>query len=670
MKFLTSDDIFENILDLVRQSKEEIKIASAWITQSDYFRMIIEEIKHKDISMEVIIRAHEIKDFKITDESVFKLIKSTNSKNKLFISNRLHAKFIIVDKAKAIVGSANFTTHGLSDINTGNIEAGSLYREESEKEEVKKLYDYFECIKSQYSFEIKDELIGFALNPTKTDSFEFVAINPDIKEQSYVEVIYDNSTILGKIIYINAYDVGFFTNPFSNAQFKIFPPFEYFKTIFSGNKHQDWKKFASFAYLTQKDGTIKIATCEIIGQIEGDKIKRLRKPFDVGEAVYLASEEKLKSLMKTNLNNHKMKTPVIVGKKEGTDIDVYIDLDEVVSKHMSVIGITGSGKSFFVKRFLCDILKLDKTLKVFIFDPHGEYYEKLKDRIEENIFHKEFNDFILPVDYDDVKKLIEHLGYANLLNKNSNAGKKFYSDIHKYIKPSLQTTKLKELGMIDIIKKIKEDLGKADEANNDKTKNDTTKQLIEDLEDIYKKAINIQPEELKSLDKLEQREERVFIFNLKNIIDSDSRINLAGLIMQEIFNKSKEDKQKRIIVLDEAHNFAPEKGYGDASSGKDNISLVIASKIASEGRKFNLGLIAITQRPAQITKYVLSQMNTQVIFRIINSLDLEAVQKYVEYISADTVNLLPKFNTGTCIVCGISVPMPMIVEIPNDDDKA
>ena len=89
----------------------------------------------------------------------------------------------------------------------------------------------------------------------------------------------------------------------------------------------------------------------------------------------------------------------------------------------------------------------------------------------------------------------------------------------------------------------------------------------------------------------------------------------------------------------------------------------MARKIASEGRKFNLGLLIITQRPAQVSKYVLSQANTQVMFRTMNASDLDAVMGYVEFARRDLVELLPSFQTGTAVVSGLGAPFPFVVNV-------
>ena len=123
------------------------------------------------------------------------------------------------------------------------------------------------------------------------------------------------------------------------------------------------------------------------------------------------------------------------------------------------------------------------------------------------------------------------------------------------------------------------------------------------------KLLTNQGDILKSLKEGLKTKKPIVIFNQKEINDPLTRVCIAGLIMQELFRENKINKKERLLVLEEAHNFAPERVYGDISAGKDNLALVMTSKIASEGRKFNLGLITITQRPAQVSKYVLSQVN-------------------------------------------------------------
>src|SRR2546427_400827 len=77
-----------------------------------------------------------------------------------------------------------------------------------------------------------------------------------------------------------------------------------------------------------------------------------------------------------------------------------------------------------------------------------------------------------------------------------------------------------------------------------------------------------------------------------------------------------------MLVVEESHNFCPQ--VGQAASSK------VFRTLASEGRKFGLGLVVITQRAAKVDKNVLSQCNTQIILKVTNPNDLKAIIASVE----------------------------------------
>ena len=89
----------------------------------------------------------------------------------------------------------------------------------------------------------------------------------------------------------------------------------------------------------------------------------------------------------------------------------------------------------------------------------------------------------------------------------------------------------------------------------------------------------------------------------------------------------------------------------------------IAATIASEGRKFGVFMVAITQRPSRIDPDVLSQLQGQVILRIVNPRDQEAVRDSSEQISQDLLDNLPGLNTGEAVVVGPLSPSPVMLRL-------
>ncbi|MEM2572758.1 MAG: ATP-binding protein, partial [Archaeoglobaceae archaeon] len=85
--------------------------------------------------------------------------------------------------------------------------------------------------------------------------------------------------------------------------------------------------------------------------------------------------------------------------------------------------------------------------------------------------------------------------------------------------------------------------------------------------------------------------------------------------------------------------------------------------IASEGRKFGLGLMVISQRPARVDKNVISQCNTQIIMKITNPNDLNAIKKGIEGITSEMIEEVKRLPPGYAVVVSSGIDMPIVVRI-------
>jgi DNA helicase HerA-like ATPase len=109
------------------------------------------------------------------------------------------------------------------------------------------------------------------------------------------------------------------------------------------------------------------------------------------------------------------------------------------------------------------------------------------------------------------------------------------------------------------------------------------------------------------------------------------------------------------FVVDECHNFAPQIGYSDSKN--------IMATVSGEGRKFGMGLCAITQRPARINKNVLSQCNTQIILRVSNPNDVKAIMSSVEGVRKEDKKKIQMLDIGQALIIGSNIKMPQYVQI-------
>ncbi|WP_457679923.1 helicase HerA domain-containing protein [Thermovibrio sp.] len=376
MEVLTSDEIYSKVEELVKGARESVRISSAWL-RSSALGNLLGSIPD-GVSLEVILRASELQDLIITDPGVFELIKGKGGK--VYLHGRLHAKFILVDDSRAVVGSANFTYAGLSQYESGNVEAGVYLDSSDDPKEVKELSDYFERIKGD-SILLDGSLVGFAMNPVKTRSFEFVALE-EVKEQDYVKLKEGEREVLGRVVELYSYDMDFFANPFTAGESGVFAPVETFKTLFGKGDNPDWKKAATVAYLNDNGSRVKLAVAEVVGEIVEERGKRRLEtplsPLSAGSFVLRLNERELSDLLKLNFSGSSMELPVKVGKLTGSGSNAFLDFKEVSSKHLLILGTTGSGKSHFTKLFLSRVLERDKEVQLFILDPHGEYREGLE----------------------------------------------------------------------------------------------------------------------------------------------------------------------------------------------------------------------------------------------------------------------------------------------------
>lgn len=113
-----------------------------------------------------------------------------------------------------------------------------------------------------------------------------------------------------------------------------------------------------------------------------------------------------------------------------------------------------------------------------------------------------------------------------------------------------------------------------------------------------------------------------------------------------------------LMVFEEAH------AYLDSSSSPAASAAV--RRVVKEGRKYGIGAMIVSQRPAEIDATILSQCGTMVALRLANATDRGRVTAAVSENLAGLLSILPSLRTGEAIVVGEAVPMPMrtLVDMP------
>lgn len=393
----------------------------------------------------------------------------------------------------------------------------------------------------------------------------------------------------------------------------------------------------------RRDADKTFAKSTIVGFKDDDgRVRQIRTPFYAGAEVLMAEDDFIKEVV--NLDG----SGAYIGLLEGKDIPVFIDINKLLTKHVAVLAKSGSGKSYAVGVLLEEII--ERKVPLLIIDPHGEYASmKLpntsdKDALAKfNVSAKGFSDSVAeffpgPTSENDMRPLLlsDNLSADDLLHLLPS---KLSSAQQGILYSALKS--LNRFSFDDLISEInKYDSG--------------IKWGVINLVD-YLKNLGLFSSSGTDFAEL-VKPGRCSILNLRGV-DPFKQEVVVYKLLKDLFNLRKLGKiPPFFVVVEEAHNFCPERGFGEKKSSK------VLRDLASEGRKFGLGLCIISQRPARVDKSVLSQCTTQIILKVTNPSDLKAIASSVEGITSETENEIKNLPVGCALLTGV-VDMPLFVQI-------
>lgn len=121
-----------------------------------------------------------------------------------------------------------------------------------------------------------------------------------------------------------------------------------------------------------------------------------------------------------------------------------------------------------------------------------------------------------------------------------------------------------------------------------------------------------------------------------------------------------------LFVIEEAQNFCPDDSYPIG----ETLAKRKLSAIATQGRKFGLGLCLISQRPSFVDRIVLSMCNTFFIHRV-SPEDVSFVRTVTGGLPPGLLARLTKLSRGEMIITGqmSKVPFPLVVRVEKEDRK-
>ena len=122
------------------------------------------------------------------------------------------------------------------------------------------------------------------------------------------------------------------------------------------------------------------------------------------------------------------------------------------------------------------------------------------------------------------------------------------------------------------------------------------------------------------------------------------------------------------LICDEAHLYLPIKDEADAVQKQ---ALHNFERIAKEGRKYGVSILAVSQRPADVSKTILSQCNNFVVLRLTNEKDKSVIKNLLPDSLKSTIDFLPLLDVGEALVVGdaILLPSKILLDKPTEDHQ-
>ena len=447
------------------------------------------------------------------------------------------------------------------------------------------------------------------------------------------------------------------------------------------------------------------------GVVNENKFKRAINTYpEINSKVYQANEATMKMIMNAISGKGTEYKSLEIGHfASNRDVSAVLDGNRFFQRHACIVGSTGSGKSYTVASILEKTNELPYA-NMIVFDLHGEYNElSYADQIKI---------------CDEPEGLHIPLWFFN------------YEEIHSlFVESSEGTSTNQRAAVINYILRAKKEYinNNMSEVSEEIVTADTpipfsAEELIEYLEnqnilevetgEIYKTGENKGQAKTKKgqyYDKLTNLITRLrtkmddkkygFVFNEKDTINADYLNQFAkrimgntkyrikvidlsevpsdmlaiiiGIVTRIIYDiqfwitPSKDEvRHPLVLACDEAHIYMS----NDTSKMKavEKKSLEIFEKIAKEGRKYGIGLLIISQRPAELNTTIMSQCNNIVSLKITNDRDKTAVAAMLTDSLVGIVEMLPNLDVGECVVVGdaIMLPSKIILDKPKEKPKS
>ena len=418
------------------------------------------------------------------------------------------------------------------------------------------------------------------------------------------------------------------------------------------------------------DDDLKIIEVELIGETSftpNGKTEGFRRGVSLFPAledlVYLASPDDLAQVYAPP-----REAAIPVGSiHQDTDVPAFLLVNDLLGKHFSIVGTTGSGKSCAVATILRSVIEKNPHAHVILLDPHCEYAHAFP---EEAIVLSPGDGLHLPFwlfNFDELAEVVfgadnhraeqwKILAEAVLSAKLAYFGKAV-TDRHC----SVDTPTPYRIS--DLIRYLDTTMGSLNRPESVAAYQLVKTRMLALQNDVrfgfmFSTSLTFRDEMsdiLAQLFRIPVSGKPITILDLSGVPSEVLNV-VVSVICRLTFDFSVwSEKQMPItIVCEEAHRYAP----ADKDAGFEPVKRAL-SRIAKEGRKYGVSLCVVSQRPSDLAPSLLSECNTLFALRMTSQEDQDIVRGALPEASHGLMKFLPALRNGEAIVVGEGVSMPM-----------
>ena len=378
-----------------------------------------------------------------------------------------------------------------------------------------------------------------------------------------------------------------------------------------------------------------------------------------------------------------------------TNADAVLDGDKFFQRHAAILGSTGSGKSWCVANILEKASALQYA-NIIVFDMHGEYTslaegeariaEKFKIAGPGDLVTSNDQALFLPYWLLNREELLSMV-LDRSDNNAPNQASRFTHHVRELKALTLsgegKTETLQSFtvdspipfSMADLLVRLKDDDTRKGIGKNGPIKGDWEDKLTRFISRLETKledktyGFMFQPyEESKQyswLDKVlckllgyDSSRKSIKVIDFSEVPSDVLPVvtgTLARLLYSVQFWMDSEKRTPFSMICDEAHLYLPVKDDADAVQKQ---ALYNFERIAKEGRKYGVSIIAVSQRPADVSKTILSQCNNFIVLRLTNDRDKNVIASLLPDSLKSTIEGLPLLDIGESLVVGDAILLP------------